>query len=46
MFTLYWSVRPFGAAMLLACKVGRCRLSVLKPGLKARLISALETEVW
>jgi hypothetical protein len=27
-------------------KVGRCRLNLSKPGLKARLVSALETKLW
>jgi len=26
--------------------VGRCRLTVSKPDLKARLVSALETKMW
>jgi hypothetical protein len=29
-----------------AIEVGQCRLTVSKPELKARLISALETEMW
>jgi len=39
-------VNPDGLRYVLRLSVGRCRLTVSNPVLKARLVSALETKMW